>query len=95
MSNEDDLLAQYIALYAKASMCNVAELHQSDTYVMGRERGRAPALNAPTVPWVRRNVHWLYREMEKNYFCQLFRMWYPALCRLLLLIELALEREID
>ena len=37
----------------------------------------------------------VYREMGKNYFRRSFRMSYHALCRLLRLIEPALEKEMD
>ena len=80
MSNEDDLLVQFIALYAKASNINVAELRRLDDEKRKREGTR---LECPTVPRVRKRGHQVYREMGKNYFRRSFRMPYPALCCLL------------
>ena len=37
----------------------------------------------------------VYCEMGKNYFRRSFRMSYPALCRLLRLIEPGLDKEVD
>ena len=93
MSNEEDLLAQFITLYAKASPCNVAELRRLDSEKRKREGTR---LECPTmVHRVRKSVHQVYREMGKHYFHRSFRMSYQALCRLLRLIEPSLEKEID
>ena len=92
MNNKDDLLAQFITLYAKASQCNVAELRRLNNETQKREGTR---LECPTVPWARKSVHQVYREMGKTYFRRSFRMSYQALCRLLRLIEQALEKEID
>ena len=54
MVNEEDLLAQFIALYDKASSCNVAELCRLDNEKRKREGTR---LECPTIPLVRNGVH--------------------------------------
>ena len=50
MVNEEDLLAQFIALYAKAPPCNITELRRLDNEKQKREGTR---LECPTVPRVR------------------------------------------
>ena len=92
MDNEEDLLAHFVALYAKASSCNDAELRRLDEEKQKREGTR---LECPTIPRVRKSVLQVYREMEQNYFRRSFRMSYHALCRLLRLIEPTLEKEMD
>lgn len=90
MGNEDDLLAQFLVLYAKASVCNVAELQRLEN-----KKREGTRLDCATVPRMRKSVLQVYREMGKNYFRRSFRMSYPALCRLLRLIEPGLDKEVD
>ena len=77
MDNEDDLLSHFLALYAKAAVCNVAELRREAETNVGTR------LNCPTVPRARKSVHQVYREMGKTFFRRSFRMTYSAFCRLL------------
>ena len=85
MDNEDDLLSHFLALYAKAAVCNVAELRREAETNVGTR------LNCPTVPRARKSVHQVYREMGKTFFRRSFRMTYSAFCRLLRLIEPGLQ----
>ena len=50
MDNKEDLLAQFVALYAKAWSCNATELRRLDEEKRKREGTR---LECPTIPRVR------------------------------------------
>ena len=67
MGNEDDLLAQFLVLYAKASVCNVAELQRLEN-----KKREGTRLDCATVPRMRKSVLQVYREMGKNYFRRSF-----------------------
>ena len=85
MDNEDDLLSHFLALYAKAAVCNVAELRREAETNVGTR------LNCPTVPRARKSVHQVYREMGKTYFRRSCRMTYSAFCCLLRLTKPGLQ----
>ena len=65
MDNEGDLLAQFVALYAKASSCNIAELRRLDNEKRKREGTR---LECPTILRARKRVHQVYQELGKDDF---------------------------
>ena len=67
MGNEDDLLAQFLVLFAKASVCNVAELQRLEN-----KKREGTRLDCATVPRMRKSVLRVHREMG-NIFISVVR----------------------
>ena len=89
-ADKDDILAQFLVLYAKAAASNAAELRRQQ-----RNKRKGTCLDCTTVLRIRKSVLQVYREMRKSHFRRAFRMSYPVFCRLLRFIEPQSRKEVD
>ena len=83
---DDDVLTQFVMLYAKASLAGDEELRRE--YERKSEDGRH---DSPLVPRERRSVTQVFRELGEGYFRRSFRMTYSSFRRLYRFLETELK----
>ena len=76
--DDDDLLAQFLMLYAEASTLACEEERRR----LEEKRREGTRIDCPNIPRLRKSVVQVYRELGSTYFRRSFRMSYgtSAVC---------------
>ena len=87
--DDDDLLAQFLMLYAEASSLACEEERRR----LEEKKREGTRIDCPHIPRQRKSVVQVYRELGSTYFRRSFRMSYGTFRRLYRTLEEDLKRE--